>query len=161
MKTVKQVAEELGISRQAVYSKLTVEFKENFTSIKNVNGRETLVINSEGIEILKREIVKYGNQLDGKIDSELDNQLITLLQKNIEILQEQLKIKDTQIMELNERLKEAQELNKNNQVLLHRQQDYPNMIQSGSEKKEFWIKNLLKRGTYNKYDNFNVDKKIK
>ena len=126
MKTVREVAEELNISRQAVYSKLTVQFKENFTSIRKINNRDTLVIDKDGIEELKEKM----DNLDSQADKKIDNQLIELLNKNIDILQKQLEVKDQQIIELNERLREAQDLNKNSQVLLHREQDQPKMLES-------------------------------
>lgn len=126
LKTVREVANELNISRQAVYSKLTVKFKEDFTTIKKINNRDTLVINKTGVEELKKSIVN----IDSQVDNLIDNQIVELLNKNIEVLQSQLGIKDQQILELNQRLKEAQELNKNNQILLHRQQDQPKMLDS-------------------------------
>ena len=126
MKTVREVAEELNISRQAVYSKLTVQFKENFISIRKINNRDTLVIDKDGIEELKEKM----DNLDSQADKKIDNQLIELLNKNIDILQKQLEVKDQQIIELNERLREAQDLNKNSQVLLHREQDQPKMLES-------------------------------
>ncbi len=133
MKTVREVAEELNISRQAVYSKLTVKFKEKFTTIKKINNRDTLVINKAGVEWIKNDIVKLDSQLDNLLDNQIDSQLVELLKKNIEILQKQLEIKDQQIMELNQRLKEAQDLNRNNQILLHREQEQPKMIESKSK----------------------------
>lgn len=129
MKTVREVAKELNISRQAVYSKLTSDFTAKFTTKKKINNRYTLVISREGIEQLKSEVVKVDNQVDSKVDNELDSDLTTLLTKNIEVLQEQLKVKDNQISELNQRLKEQQELNKNNQILLHRQQEQPKILE--------------------------------
>ena len=134
MKTVREVAEELNISRQAVYSKLTVQFKENFTTIRKINNRNTLVIDKDGIEELKKDM----DNLDSQADKKIDNQLIELLNKNIDILQKQLEVKDQQIIELNERLREAQNLNKNSQVLLHREQDQPKMIEE--ERKGFSFK---------------------
>lgn len=137
LKTVREVAEELNISRQAVYSKLTVKFKEKFTTIKKINNRDTLVINKAGVEWIKNDIVKLDSQvdcqLDNLLDNQIDSQLVELLKKNIEILQKQLEIKDQQIMELNQRLKEAQDLNRNNQILLHREQEQPKMIESKSK----------------------------
>ena len=147
MKTVREVAEELNISRQAVYNKLTVNFKANFTTYKKINNKDTLVITKDGVHKLKLDIDKVDNQVDSQLDNEvdniIDNQLIDLMSKNIEVLQEQLQIKDKQIIELNERLKEAQELNKNNQVLLHRQQDQPKMIEE--KEKKFSFKDLFSR----------------
>lgn len=144
MKTVREVAEELNISRQAIYSKLTVRFKENFTMIKKINNRDILVINKDGVEELKKGIDNLDSQVGCQLDNQLDNKLIELLNKNIKILQSQLGIKDQQIMELNQRLKEAQDLNKNSQVLLHREQDKPKIIEQKSKfsfKKWFRIDN--------------------
>lgn len=143
MKTVREVADELNISRQAVYSRLTVNFKANFTTLKKINNKDTLVINKDGVHKLKEDIVNLDSRVDCQLDNPVDNQLMDLMNKNIEVLQEQLQIKDQQIIELNERLKEAQELNKNNQVLLHRQQDQPKMIEE--EKKKFSLKDLFSR----------------
>lgn len=123
MKTVREVAKELNISRQAVYNRLTSNFKKKFTTKEIIEGKPTLVISKEGQEQLRSDIVKVVNQVDDNVDKGIDTELIALLTKNIEVLQEQLKIKDTQISELNQRLKEQQELNKNNQVLLHREQE--------------------------------------
>jgi len=133
MKTVREAAQELNISRQALYSKLTKDFKARFTTIKKINNRDTLVISSDGIKELKRDTVKADNEVDSQADNEVDNEvdskvdseIIKLLDKNIELLQQQLKEKDKQlekkdiqISELNERLKESQTLNKNTQILL-------------------------------------------
>src|SRR6056297_2407145 len=129
MKTVREAAQELNISRQALYSKLTKDFKARFTTIKKINNRDTLVISSDGIKELKRDTVKADNEVDSQVDNEVDSKvdsgIIKLLDKNIELLQQQLKEKDKQlekkdiqISELNERLKESQTLNKNTQILL-------------------------------------------
>ena len=121
MKTVREVAKELEVSRQTIYSKLTEDFKERYTTIETRKGKETLVIDRQGVEYLKKTIDKPDSQIDSPVDNEddneFDNKLIDLLNKNIQILQSQLEVKDTQIVELNERLREAQELNKNNQIL--------------------------------------------
>lgn len=141
MKTVREVADELNISRQAVYSKLTVNFKANFTTLKKINNKDTLVINKAGVHKLKRDVVNVDNQVDNPLDNIINHQIIELMNKNMEALQEQLRIKDQQIIDLNERLKEAQELNKNNQVLLHRQQDKTKMIEEVNKK--FSFRNLF------------------
>ncbi len=133
MKTVREVAKELKVSRQAIYSKLTDKFKEDFTSIESINNRDTLVITKPGIERLRQEIVKVDSKVDSLLDNENDSKIIELLNRNIEVLQEQLIIKDNQITELNERLKEQQELNKNSQVLLLNEQKRNKMIELESQ----------------------------
>ncbi|WP_028830178.1 hypothetical protein [Proteocatella sphenisci] len=77
------------------------------------------------------------------------------LQKQmIDILHEQLKTKDRQIEELNQRLAEAQELQRANQVLLHQQKEKSKLVENVEEnsreekqeveiRKGFW-KNLFK-----------------
>ena len=78
----------------------------------------------------------------------------TLQKQMIDILHEQLKVKDRQIEELNQRLAEAQELQRANQVLLHQQKEKSKLVEnvednSSKEKQElqvrkgFW-KNLFK-----------------
>lgn len=136
MKTVREAAEELGISRQAVYSKLTDEFKEEFTTIKLINNRDTLVISKAGINELKDTIVKLDSKVDSKVDNVIDREIIELLTKNIDLLQAQLKIKDEQIAELNERLQEAQTLNKNTQILHLRDKDQKTLELESQEQKE-------------------------
>ena len=134
LKTVREVAKELNISRQAVYSKLTDRFKEEFTTIEKIKNRDTLVVTDEGVEELRKDMDNLDSQSDSQDNSQVDNtydsKLIELMAKNIEILQNQLEVKDQQIVELNQRLKEAQDLNKNSQILLHREQDQTKLLES-------------------------------
>lgn len=54
----------------------------------------------------------------------------TLQKQMIDILHEQLKVKDRQIEELNQRLAEAQELQRANQVLLHQQKEKSKLVEN-------------------------------
>jgi len=81
-----------------------------------------------------------------------DNKTINMLQDTLKTLTAQLEVKDRQISDLNERLKEAQELNRNNQLLLGGEQSRTNpALLRNSEsfeekpinKKGFW--NLFKK----------------
>lgn len=79
----------------------------------------------------------------------VDNQLNNSLNQTLKILSDQLFEKDKQISELNERLKEANELNRNNQILIGRQQDQPKQIEEINQagvpvKKSFW--NRFRKG---------------
>lgn len=144
MKTVREVAEELNISRQAVYNKLTVNFKTKFTTIKKINNKDTLVINKDGVNKLKSDIDKVDNQVDSQLDNKVDKDLTTLLSENIRILSKQLETKDIQISELNARLKEAQELNRNTQVLMKMTNEKIQMIESAENKaKKPWYKSIF------------------
>lgn len=148
MKTVREVAKELDVTRQTIYSKLTDEFKSKFTTNKTIKGKEILVITTDGIKILKKELGKVDGKLDSKTDSKAnnknDNELMALLSQNSEILRKQLEIKDMQIAELNSRLKEAQELNRNTQVLMRMNNEKMQMIESSENKaKRPWYKSLF------------------
>lgn len=79
-------------------------------------------------------------------DDEMKHFNEVLQKQMIDILHEQLKVKDQQISELNQRLAEAQELQRANQVLLHQQQDNKQSklvedaenVEEPQPKKGFW-----------------------
>lgn len=168
MKTVREVAKELNVSRQSIYNKLTDNFKRDFTTVKLINSKEVLVISTDGVTSLKKSIANPSCQADSQVDSQhvdidsqvdnphkglIDKEIVALLSSTIETLQGQLDSKDEQIKELNqhltsltERLKEAQDLNKNNQILLHRQQD-TKLIESTPEPgtDTSWFKKIFRK----------------
>lgn len=95
--TIKDIADELGVSKSAISQKLTDEFRSKFTSKKKVNGRITVIINKEGAEWLKNH-----NKKKKKEDN--DNSDV------IEVLKQQLKKKDEQIEKLQILLNQSQQL---------------------------------------------------
>jgi len=136
MKTVREAAQELNISRQALYSKLTKDFKARFTTIKKINNRDTLVISSDGIKELKRDTVKADNevdsQVDNEVDSKVDSEIIKLLDKPIELLQQQLKEKDKELQQLKEEhKKEMQQLKEEHKKDIQQiRSDYKEQLQA-------------------------------
>lgn len=52
-KTVKELAQEFGVSKQAINRRLTDEFKNNYVSEVVGNGLRQLEINDEGCRLLK------------------------------------------------------------------------------------------------------------
>lgn len=93
--TIKEVADLLGISRQAVYSKLDKEFKPYLT-IKN--GKKLL----NKAAFLNNKEKEMSIEVDKNIQS-----LVNLLDKQNEQLRKELDIKNEQIRELNARLSET------------------------------------------------------
>lgn len=123
--TIKEFAKRAGVSPQAIYQRIEKDLKPYF---KEVDGKKTLDIKALDLFILKAD------------DKHVDNELIKTLQETLKLLSNQLEVKDKQIAELNERLSEANELNRNNQILIGREQQ-PKQIASTSEepiKKKFW-----------------------
>ena len=114
-KTIKQIAEELGVSKQAVFKKIKKEPLS--TSLRGltvmVDGR--LMVLVDGEKLIKREFLKDKpsttvNQVDGLVDGLVDdsstrltgdargkNELIAVLQTTITTLREQLEVKDHQL----------------------------------------------------------------
>ena len=161
-KTIKQVADELGISKQALYKRIRREplHTKLHTHIKK-KGQATY-IDIDGQKIIKLAINQDDdiqdhntcidtNQLLDVIDvqsiisllnnqlEEKDNQLLKLNER----LDVQLKIKDNQISELNKRLAESQKLNRNQQILLKNEQEKLLLLESA--KGENLINRLFKK----------------
>jgi hypothetical protein len=105
MKTILQIAKEIGVTKQAIFyrikrpplSNILQSFisKENGILMIDFDG-ETLIKSEFSVETVKTFVVKEPSKENTLFDCEI----IKLLQENILILQEQLKIKDNQIEEL-------------------------------------------------------------
>ena len=139
-----EISESIGLSKQSIYLKLKLKNiqehvikKQGVTYVDEVGFKliqDSKKVDTETLKdlnsvdkknILNEYIVKDTEvlNLDKKLFDLLNNQLkVKDLQLNENTLQ--FKEKDIQIHELNERLKQEQDLNKNNQVLqLRPQQD--------------------------------------
>lgn len=107
-KTIRQIAEELGVSKQAVHQKRKQPSMSTalqpFTS--TVNG--TVYISEEGVTILKRAFSENGNEaVADKFTESVNKQnddLLSVLTRTVELLQEQLKAKDSQIKAKDEQI---------------------------------------------------------
>lgn len=60
-KTVKELAEEFGVSKTAIRNKMTDEFRSKWVQTSTANGVQTLVITEEGVKALK-SIFQGANQ---------------------------------------------------------------------------------------------------
>ena len=132
MYTLRKIAEEIGISKQALQKRISrPPLKEDIKPFVNIeNGIK--FINDEGLKLIKRayKCIDEGmdasiDNIDMSIDTSIDNAK-TSTDKSIDtsidvvyILNEQLKVKDLQIEELNARLKEATTALENTTASLH------------------------------------------
>lgn len=126
MKTIQEVAEILNVTPQAIYKKINNQFNNQLKDqVKQVKrGNKTVkVVTDKGIEILRESMEQPVKQQFNNEFNNVSQPLIDLLQGTIDTLNRQLEVKDKQIQDLSDRLKEQQELNRNNQILLHREQD--------------------------------------
>ena len=111
-KTIKQLAEELGVSKQAIHQKIKKEplstDLRKFTT--TVDG--AVYISIDGENLIKSAFVQKCSQpVDYKqpstVDGLVDGKIIIVLQDTISELHKQLAIKDKQIDDLNNRLSEV------------------------------------------------------
>lgn len=115
LKTISQIAQELNVTRQAVYQKIkhSVELSTCLRKFTVNEGNKTLY-NLQGQELIKSAFessvnVNCKQPVDSKRMS-IDSKLIDTLQTTIETLREQLAVKDKQIEYLQERLAAEQSL---------------------------------------------------
>lgn len=101
MKTVRQIADELGVSKQAVFKKMKREPLS--TSLRGltstVDGRLTVSVDGEKLikQAFSAGTPSTNHQpVDGQVDGPVDG-LIAVLQATIDTLQGQLEVKDRQI----------------------------------------------------------------
>lgn len=94
--TIKEIADELHVSKSAIQQKLTDDFKDKFVSKKIINGRSTQIVDEKGfLELKKKTRIKKAVQENDDV---------------IEILKQQLKQKDEQIEKLQILLNQSQQL---------------------------------------------------
>lgn len=132
--TVREIAKELNVSVQAVYGMLKGKYKSYLV----VKGGKKYV----KLEIL--EALKKGNSPDQKEKQGQDVPKSEIL----EVLAKQLQEKDRQINELNERLREANQININNQVLLKEAQEKVKMLEHKQVEQEQEKQEETKKGLF-------------
>lgn len=171
MLTVQQLADKLEITPQAVYKKINNQLLNElkpFVVVIKRGKRFVKMIKPEGVEIIESSLEQPVQQPVVELVDESSTTIVHLLEETIDVLRNQLAIKDEQLTAKDKQIKDLnisrdkqleskdkqierlgdmiesnQELNKNNQVLLHRQQDQTKMIEE--EKKKFSFRNLFFR----------------
>ena len=118
-KTVKELANEFNVSKQAISKLLTRSFRDNYVTTVVSNGRKTLVVREGGCDLLKQHFNKKSNRQPSEqsVDSNYTANLVDELKKQIVFQQEELAIKneqlnnkDTQIQSLHKLLDQSQQL---------------------------------------------------
>lgn len=110
-KTIKQIADEIGVSKTAVRKKMTTEVKTKFSeTIGN-----TVYISEQGEKLIKSAFVKTNENHVSENQTETISTLVSVLQKELQIKNEQLATKDKQISELQKLLDQQQQLQFNQQ----------------------------------------------
>ena len=101
-KTIKDLADELGVSKTAIRKKMTDEFREKYTRI---NGK-TIYINDEGQKKIRETSTRRNNNKKNKEVEEKTDLSVDVL----DTMKKQLAAKDKQISELQKLLDQSQRL---------------------------------------------------
>ena len=131
--TILEVAKVTGLSKVTVYKKLKLKIMAEHTSKrqgKTVLDEEGLKLIMDSLQDLNSKETAYTTNDENEHTEGFD-----MNKEAFKALNDQLKIKDQQIAELNERLKDEQRNCQNNQVLL---KDKPKLLEE--PKKGFWKK---------------------
>lgn len=102
MKTIKQLADEIGVTKQAVFYRIKKAPLSNALQplIENIDG--VLMVSFDGETLIKQafsvDIDKpFADKNVSNSIPNFDSNMIKLVQDNISVLQQQLKIKDSQL----------------------------------------------------------------
>lgn len=126
--TIAEFAEKAGVSKQAIYQRLNKGLKEYFKVIDGVK-----MLNISALEEL------YGKELEQDIEQEIEQESQANSQENqdvIKALLEQLRAKDQQIADLNERLADEQKSHGRTQMLLVEKEHQLQLIEDQRKEQE-------------------------
>ena len=140
--SIAEFSKRANISKQRVYQLLNKSLKD---FVKEVDGVKMLHI--QALERYQKKENK--SRVEQGFEQDFNNPLNDSLIKTIEVLQEQLSVKDRQIEELNNRLAETTQALHQAQELTHREQDLTAknvlMLESQEQKKK-------KKGIFNLFN---------
>lgn len=98
MKTIRQLADELGVSKTAIRNCMDEEFRANHTA---KDSNKVITITPEGCKLISEKFRKSPqsseNQLPKTGENQVSGDMVSLLQDTIKTLQAQLTAKDQQL----------------------------------------------------------------
>ena len=106
-KTIKELADELGVSKQTIRNKIDKDFREKFVQTIKIKGNNTLVINNAGYSLLKKTL--QNDTAQTKLICFLEEQL-DKKEQQLSVKDKQLENKDTQIAQMQNLLDQQQRL---------------------------------------------------
>jgi len=130
VKTIKQIADEIGVSKQAIFYRMKRPPLSNTLRSLTTKLDGILMVSFDGEKLIKqafsentvkdfgdKEPSKENGAFDGSLDGSLDGEIVRLLQDNVALLQEQLRVKDGQLAEKDKLLAAALEALRAEQLL--------------------------------------------
>jgi len=126
--TIAKIADITKLSKVTIYKHLKLKDMEQYKSKK----RGVTYVSEEGFSLIKVRLSAYINDSNSdennstansfNEETAMDKETLSTNELALKVLINQLKIKDIQIQELNNRLSQEQDLHKNTQILFKQQQ---------------------------------------
>ena len=121
-KNIKELADELGVSKQTIRNKIDKDFREKFVQTIKIKGNNTLVINNAGYSLLKKTLQNDTAQTAKTLQNDtaqtaktLQNdtaqtKLICFLEEQLDKKEQQLSVKDKQLENKDTQISQMQNL---------------------------------------------------
>lgn len=135
MKTVSEIAKEIGVTPQAVYKRLNNQLKTSLKGRLHKGLKGETLIDADGERIIKESFKQVVKPFNETSSTTVDKQFINSLM-------EQLKVKDQQLQEKDEQIRQLIQINQTNQMVLLQAQK---QIAAAEEKNELLF-NALTEG---------------
>lgn len=127
-KTIRELADEFNVSKQAVRKRLTDEFRSKYVETVYSNGVQTLVVTVSGYILLKQHfssgnVAGNGGNIDVGSDSKKitgDGSVFKILEQQLAVKDKQLENKDLQISQIQNLLDQQQRLTLQDKQLLEK-----------------------------------------
>lgn len=115
LKTIKELADEFNVSKQAVRKRLTEEFRANHVETVTSNGVKTLVVTYTGYMLLKQHFTTSNATGNDKVTDTSnpttgDSSVVKILEQQLFVKDKQLENKDSQISQMQNLLDQQQRL---------------------------------------------------
>lgn len=140
---VKEIAGLAEVTDQAVYKRIkSPEFKN---LVKQVGKRRLVHISA--VELFKsnnnnQHSTENNQHYSNPQPTSLEVEMLEMMKKNIKLLQDQLEVKDKQIQDLNESLKQALQINSQSNYLMAQEKQKVLDVPL-EERKVSWIKRMF------------------
>lgn len=145
LKTIKELADEFNVSKQAVRKRLTEEFRANHVETVTSNGVKTLVVTYTGYMLLKQHFTTSNTTGNDKVTdtsnpTNADLSVVKILEQQLFVKDKQLENKDSQISQMQNLLDQQQRLALQDKKLLEEykaENDRLKVLKMPSQETEF------------------------
>lgn len=131
-KTVRELSNLFGVSKQAINKRMTAEFRRQHVTNKTIKGVKTMLVDSSGEKLLKQAFQSDNHQ---KQSDNQDSQLVVdVLREQVDSQKKELDIKNEQIKKLQTLLDQSQQL----QLISNKKIEEIQKIESNKKNKKKW-----------------------